>query len=221
MWEGSPTPTGPPQTPWRWGEGCFPPSVPRGVKGKAGLTPPDPIPATRPHPQASWLPLPAAGNARNSQSWEDRSSWLNQHTGAGVGGGGAPSSRDGHHATGRLRNPSISQSGNCPPQQEREASQTAGEDEISPQAASGAACNKTSCAMAVPTTFAPGQCPTEGDFAPQRAHEWQDDGGDKCCPPSPAEGQRPFSLCQGHRQSQGRDPPEQAWGAGCIYFRRA
>lgn len=61
------------------------------------------------------------------------------------GSRGAPRSRHGHRAPG----PGISQPGNRPPRQEREASQTAGEDEISPRAASGAACKKASCTMAV------------------------------------------------------------------------
>lgn len=156
-----------PQTPRRWGEGCFPPPIPKELRGSRSD-------ATRPHPQASRLPLPA-GNARNSQRREDRSSWLDQRTGARGEPGRAPSSRDGHHAPSQLRNPSISQPGNCPPQQEREASQTAGEDEISPRAVSGAACNKTSCAMAVPVALAPGQCPTAGFCFPMctRVGGWQ------------------------------------------------
>lgn len=49
----------PPQTLPRWGEGLFPPPVPRGLMGSGSD-------ATRSHPQASQLPLPSAGNARNS-----------------------------------------------------------------------------------------------------------------------------------------------------------
>lgn len=46
------------------GDGLFPPPIPRGLRGSRSDT-------TRPHPQASWLPL-LIGNARNSQSREDR-----------------------------------------------------------------------------------------------------------------------------------------------------
>lgn len=122
----------------------------KGERPGTGHSTQAPSPKSRPspglpstHPQSPRLPLPA-GNTRNSGTGRIAPAGSISTTVLG-GPGRAPSSRHGHRAPG----PGISQPGNRPPRQEREASQTAGEDEISPRAPSGAACKKTSCAMAV------------------------------------------------------------------------
>lgn len=139
--------------------------------------------ATSSHPQASQLLLPSAGNARNSWRREDRSSWPDQHTETREGGSQGSPQLQQHPGIPDLPAQQL------PSQREREASQTAGQDEISPQAAaSGGACTETSPA----TRGCPHRCqPGAGGMLADPTSPRSGEGFDQATPrmlPGPGSG---------------------------------